>query len=121
MLGGVQPCCFLATRDPAAARRFYELGLPFRGDDGHALLFDLAGVPLRVSRVQRFAPASHTVLGWEVPDIAERVDALARAGVRFEQYAGFQQDAAGIWTAPDGTRVAWFKDPDGNVLSLAQH
>ena len=123
MLEGVQPACFVATRDPVRARRFYEgtLGLPFHGDDGLALKFDLAGIPLRVSKVHRFAPAAHTVLGWEVPDISARVAALAAAGVQFEKYAGFEQDAAGVWTSPDGTKVAWFKDPDGNILSLAQH
>jgi catechol 2,3-dioxygenase-like lactoylglutathione lyase family enzyme len=123
MLAGVPSMAFLATRDAARSRRFYEetLGLPFLGDDGFALQFDLAGTRLRVAKVQRFAPAGHTVLGWAVPDVDALVAQMARAGVQFEKYAGFQQDAAGVWTAPGGNRVAWFKDPDGNLLSLTQH
>ncbi len=113
---------FLATRNAAPARRFYEetLGLPFLGDDGVALQFDLAGTLLRIAMVQRFSPAAHTVLGWVVPDVTAAVAALARQGVYFEKYAGFVQDAEGVWTAPGGSRVAWFKDPDGNLLSLTQ-
>jgi catechol 2,3-dioxygenase-like lactoylglutathione lyase family enzyme len=122
MLEGAHAMAFLATRDAARAKRFYEgvLGLPFLGDDGFALQFDLAGTLLRIAKVQKFAPAGHTVLGWQVPDIATAVAGLSRAGVQFEKYAGFQQDGAGVWTAPGGNQVAWFKDPDGNLLSLTQ-
>lgn len=122
MLAGASPIVFLATRNPERLRRFYEttLGLPYLGDDGAALHFDLAGTLLRIAKVQRFAPAAHTVLGWRVADLNPIVDALLRAGLRLEQYAGFDQDPLGIWTAPTGERVAWFKDPDGNLLSLTQ-
>lgn len=122
MLSGAPPTAFLATRNAARCRRFYTeaLGLPFLGDDGMALLFDLAGVPLRIAKVQRLAEAGHTVLGWRVDDIAATMRDLARGGVHFEKYAGMQQDADGVWAAPDGALVAWFKDPDGNLLSLTQ-
>lgn len=122
MLDGIPPVCFLATRNPARAQAFYGqvLGLPLLGDDGFALRFDLAGVELRISKVQRFAPAGHTVLGWRVDDIDATVAALAARGLQTEKYAGFQQDAAGVWTAPGGNRIAWFKDPDENILSLTQ-
>lgn len=113
---------FLATRNPRSAIPFYgeTLGLPFLGDDGFALQFDCAGTLLRIAKVQKFAAAGHTVFGWQVPDIDASVVALSARGVQFEKYAGFQQDAAGVWTAPGGNRVAWFKDPDGNLLSLTQ-
>lgn len=75
---------------------------------------------MRVSKVQMVAKAPYTVLGWEVKDISSVVRALIRKGVIFERYQQFQQDALGIWTAADGTKVAWFKDPDGNTLSLTE-
>jgi hypothetical protein len=61
------------------------------------------------------------VLGWEVPNMAEAVRALEKAGVQFERYQGVPQDELGVWTAPGGDQVAWFKDPDGNTLSISQH
>jgi len=96
------------------------LGLTFVADDGVALVFDLAGTALRIARVDSFTPHPFTVLGWRVADVATTVTALERRGVRFERYAGLEQDALGIWLSPAGARVAWFKDPDGNVLALSQ-
>ena len=114
---------FAATIDPGRAKRFYAgtLGLRLVSEDGFALVFDANGTPLRVSTVREMTPASYTVLGWEVQDIVAATKALADAGVVFERYAGLVQDEHGIWTAPDGARVAWFKDPDGNVLGITQH
>ena len=107
------------------AREFYEsvLGLKFRLDDGFALVFDTAGIMLRLTPVQEFTPHQFSVLGWEVDDIVSAVNDLKGRGVVFEVYEfpWMTQDELGIWTAPDGTSVAWFKDPDGNLLSVAQH
>ena len=96
------------------------LGLTFLADDGVALVFDLAGTMLRIARVDAFTPQPFTVLGWRVADVATTVIALERHGVRFERYSGLDQDTLGIWLSPAGARVAWFKDPDGNVLGLSQ-
>ncbi len=114
---------FLLTARPEAALAFYRdtLELRFLRDDGFALVFDLDGAMLRIAKVPQHSPAPGTVLGWESDDIAADVAALAAKGVRFESYEGMGQDAAGICTFPGGDRVAWFKDPDGNVLSLSQH
>lgn len=122
MLAGLPPVGFLAARNLPRAQQFYSdtLGLPLLGDDGDALLFDCQGTLLRVAKVSRFAPAAHTVFGWQVPDVNRIVGALASSGVRCEQYAGMTQERNGVWVAPSGARVAWFKDPEGNVLSLTE-
>jgi catechol 2,3-dioxygenase-like lactoylglutathione lyase family enzyme len=116
---------FVTTTAPERARAFYErtLGFTFLGDDGFALAFDAHGTLLRVAKAQAFTPSSATVLGWEVTDLGEAVRALAAKGVHFEQFnlPFLSQDALGIWTAPNGDRVAWFKDPDGNTLSVSCH
>lgn len=114
---------FAATRNPDRAKTFYRdtLGLRLVEEQlPFALVFDANGTMLRVSVVKEPAAAPYTVLGWEVPDIAATVRELAAAGVKFERYPGMAQDELGIWTAPGGARVAWFKDPDGNVLSVTQ-
>jgi catechol 2,3-dioxygenase-like lactoylglutathione lyase family enzyme len=122
VLGGEAIMAFLATRDPARARRFYAevLGLRLVADDPWALVFDAGGTMLRVQKVETLSPPPFTVLGWQVGSVDATVDALAARGVTFERYAGMDQDARGVWTAPSGARVAWFKDPDGNTLSLTQ-
>jgi|SRR6266567_6501661 len=114
--------CFVATQQPASARTFYEttLGLKFVSDDPFAMVFDADGTMLRVQKVQELHPAKHTVLGWEVPDISARMQELTGKGVQFERYPGLTQDELGAWTTPSGAKVAWFKDPDGNTLSLTQ-
>src|SRR5262245_54857942 len=113
---------FLATRDGGRARAFYEttLGLRVQSDDDFALALDAGGTTLRIQKVASFAPHPFTALGWQVPDIARAVDQLGGAGVAFERFTGMDQDERGVWHAPGGARVAWFKDPDGNVLSLTQ-
>jgi catechol 2,3-dioxygenase-like lactoylglutathione lyase family enzyme len=114
---------FLLTMNPDESIRFYRdvLGFNFLRDDGFALVFDLHGTMLRIGKVPGFTPASNTVLGWEVADITAAVRELASKSVAFERYPNMGQDADGIATFPTGDKVAWFKDPDGNVLSLSQH
>jgi len=114
---------FLLTSKPDEAVAFYrdKLGLTYLRDDGFALVFDMDGVMLRIGKVASFTPAQNTVLGWESKDIASGVDQLVQKGVAFERYPNMSQDVRGITTFPNGDRVAWFKDPDGNVLSLSQH
>ena len=101
---------------------FYEdvLGLRLVSNEPVALVFDAGGVMLRVTKVQSVTPAGYTVLGWRVDDVAAVATALAAKGVAFERYQGLQQDDLGIWNAPDGANVAWFTNPDGNLLSLTQ-
>ena len=113
---------FVATAQPEQARRFYTetLGLSLLSDEPYALVFDCHGVTLRVQKVDAVSPAPHTALGWKVPDLPATIDALAARGVTFKRYPYFEQDARGIWTTPDGGSVAWFQDPDGNLLSLTQ-
>jgi catechol 2,3-dioxygenase-like lactoylglutathione lyase family enzyme len=114
---------FLLTQKPEAALAFYRdtLGFAFLRDDGFALVFDLNGVMLRIGKVSSFTPAQNTVLGWESRDIVSAVDRLVKKGIAFERYPSMSQDERGICTFPNGDKVAWFKDPDGNVLSLSQH
>jgi catechol 2,3-dioxygenase-like lactoylglutathione lyase family enzyme len=114
---------FLLTQNPDAALSFYRdtLGLPFLRDDGFALVFRSGETMLRIGKVPSHAPAQHTVLGWEMQDITAAVAELAAKGVTFQHYPNMGQDAQGVCTFPSGDKVAWFKDPDGNVLSLSQH
>lgn len=123
MLNGSQLTAFVATTQPEAARTFYEraLGLRLVSDDGFATVFDSNGTTLRVTKVHEHTPAPFTVLGWQVPDVRAALADLETRGVKAERFPGLEQDAAGVWTAPGGARIAWFKDPDGNVLSVSQH
>lgn len=124
MLGDKKIIAFLATSQPEAAKAFYRdtLGLRLVSDESFALVFDANGTMLRIAKVNEVTVAPYTVMGWRVSDIAETVKELRAAGITFERYGSFmQQDELGIWTAPGGTRVAWFKDPDGNTLSVSQH
>jgi hypothetical protein len=89
--------------------------------DDFALVFESGGTMIRVVKVGAFRPAFYTILGWQVKDATQSVSALIKRGVNFERFPGMEQDAQGIWSAPGGARVAWFKDPDGNVLSVSQH
>ncbi len=114
---------FVATTDIARARAFYcdTLGLKLKSADRHALVFDANGTMLRVSAVPTLQPAAHTVLGWMVPDAAAAASDLRRRGVTFERVGHGEQDELGVWTAPGGgAKVAWFRDPDGNLLSVTQ-
>ena len=123
MLGSHKIMAFAPTLDANKARSFYEgvLGLRVLSQDNFALALDANGIMLRVTNVPpAFKPQPFTVLGWEVPDIVKAVSELKQKGVHFESYGMPAQDAEGIWTAAGGTKVAWFKDPDGNILSLTQ-
>jgi len=113
---------FLATRDEARARTFYEqvLGLSLVSNDPYAMVFDANGTTLRIQKVDDLQPPPHTALGWQVADIASIVDSLAQRGVTMARYDGLTHDSRGIWTSPSGARIAWFHDPDGNTLSLTQ-
>lgn len=121
ILESAKPAIIICTRDRARATAFYRdtLGLAMTYEDNFAAVFNTAGVTLRVSLVADFTPHEHTILGFNVPNVEATVKALLEKGVTFNIYKGFNQDERGIWTAPDGNvRVAWFKDPDGNVLSV---
>ena len=122
MLGTGRVTVFVATVQPERAKQFYRdtLGLHLVSDDQFALVFDCSGVPLRIQKVETLQPHPFTALGWQVPDIRERVSALTQRGVVFERYGFMQQDDLGVWQAPSGAKVAWFKDPDGNLLSLTE-
>jgi catechol 2,3-dioxygenase-like lactoylglutathione lyase family enzyme len=114
---------FIVTRDRVAAKAFYgdTLGFRLTHEDDFAAVFNLNGTMLRVSTAPDHVAQPHTVLGWDVPDIAAAVKALRDEGVAFNIYDGMGQDELGIWIAPGGAaKVAWFKDPDGNVLSLTE-
>lgn len=122
MLNQSSLVCFVATADAERARAFYEdkLGLALTEDNGYALVFDAHGTQLRMQRVQTVAPHPYTALGWQVDDLAATVRALAADGVAMARFPGLALDADGIWDTPDGSRVAWFHDPDGNTLSIHQ-
>jgi catechol 2,3-dioxygenase-like lactoylglutathione lyase family enzyme len=122
MLGSINIVAFVPTKDAEKAKAFYVgvLGLRFVKDDGFALVLDANGIMIRVAKAE-FTPAPFTILGWQVSDIEKMVAGLQAKGVHFERFGFFEQDALGIWTSPSGDRVAWFKDPDGNILSVSQH
>jgi catechol 2,3-dioxygenase-like lactoylglutathione lyase family enzyme len=123
MLGSQKIMAFVATRDPERAKAYYRdaLGLRLLQEElPFALVFDANGIMLRVTIVREHQAAPYTVLGWEVADIAATAKKLVEAGVQLARYPGMQQDQLGIWTAPGGAQVAWFQDPDGNVLSITQ-
>jgi len=115
---------FVSIVDVSRAKDFYRdtLGLRLLKEElPFALVFDANGIMLRLGMAKEIAPAHGTVLGWQVPQVNATVKELAQAGVRFERYEGMGQDELGIWTSPTGAKVAWFKDPDGNTLSLSEH
>ena len=111
MLGAMDIVAFVPSRNPTKARAFYEgvLGLRFVSEDSFA-----------VSSVKGFKPAPFTILGWLVDDIAKAVRLLNKKGVQFERFAWMEQDRLGVWNSPSGAKIAWFKDPEGNVLSVTQ-
>jgi catechol 2,3-dioxygenase-like lactoylglutathione lyase family enzyme len=113
---------FVLTTDFARAREFYEgkLGLRFIGQDDFALVVSSGDNMIRIAKAPGFQPLPSTVLGWEVSDIVAVAKWLASRGVQVEKYAWVQNEN-GIWDAPGGDKVAWFKDPDGNTLSISQH
>jgi len=114
---------FVPTKDSARSREFYEgkLGFKFVSDDQFALVMHAGESTIRIAKASDFKPAQYTVMGWEVTNMEAMVKWLTDRGVAFEKYPFVQDQEHGIWTTPNGDKVAWFKDPDGNVLSLSQH
>ena len=113
---------FVATINPVAAKLFYKniLGLKLLSEDEYALEFNANGTLLRVIIVKEFTPDPFTVLGWNVDDIKATIQSLNAQNVTCEKYSFLEQDQLGVWSSPGGSKVAWFKDPDSNVLSLTQ-
>jgi catechol 2,3-dioxygenase-like lactoylglutathione lyase family enzyme len=122
MLANRKLIAFVATSDRQRAKNFYRdtLGLRLAGDEPFALIFDAGGTMLRITPVERVVVAPYTILGWHVDDVAAVARALRQSGVEAQRYPGLEQDADGVWTSPGGARVLWFKDPDGNTLSVTQ-
>jgi len=123
MLKDAKTGAFIAVTDRVKAKAFYgeTLGLRLLHEDNFALVFDSFGTTLRVTPVKDLKPQPFTVMGWEVRDIKASVRALTETGITFMRVPGLQQDELGIWSPAPGVFVAWFKDPDGNTLSLGQH
>lgn len=122
MLGTSRLIAFAPTTDFAVARSFYRdtLELKLISETPFALEFEVAGGLLRITKVETVVVAPYTILSWSVQNIASTVTALTGRGVRFERYAGMTQDTLGTWRSPGGAQIAWFKDGDGNLLSLTQ-
>ena len=123
MLGSARLQTIVWTSDKTRAASFYSgvLGLALKGESHGALVYDVGDGELRVSPVPTTEPSPHTVLGFAVVDVEAVASALEDKGVTFERFAGFQHDARGVWRAPDGSRVVWLRDPDGNLLSVVQY
>ena len=114
---------FVPTKNSRRARKLYEdkLGFRFVSDDQFALVMQAGKSMIRIAKTKDFTPAQYTVMGWEVKDVEAMVKWLNKRGVKFEKYPFVEGRKLGIWTAPSGAKIAWFKDPDGNVLSLSQY
>jgi catechol 2,3-dioxygenase-like lactoylglutathione lyase family enzyme len=123
MLASGKMVGFVPTTDYDRTRAFYEgkLGFDFVSLDQFALVMSAGGQKIRIAKVPNFTPLQGTVLGWEVKDIQAVATWLRNRGVTLEKYPFAQDRELGIWTAPSGDKVAWFKDPDGNILGISQH
>ena len=123
MLRDAKLVAFGAITDSARAANFYvgTLGLSLRYEDDFALVLDANGVELRLQKIRALTPAGFTTLGWEVRDVDAVATTLEEQGISLERYRWLEQDARGVWQAPSGARIAWFRDPDGNLLSVAQY
>ena len=121
MLDSARLMGFIPTTDYVRAKAFYVgiLGLRLVAETEFALVLMSGAITVRVTKVSDFTPVGFTILGWQVEDIAAKVALLTSHGVEFQQYPWMEQDEAGIWTSPSGAKVAWFHDPDGNLLSLS--
>jgi catechol 2,3-dioxygenase-like lactoylglutathione lyase family enzyme len=114
---------FIPTRDFKAAADFYvgRLGLAVLSQDDFALELVSNGTHIRITKVGELTPFPFTILGWRVNDITPAVRTLSAKGVMFERFNFLEQDEDGIWSAPGGAKIAWFRDPEGNILSLSYH
>ena len=123
MLKNAKLVAFCATARPDESRQFYQsvIGLTLLENSPFALVFDSNGTELRIQKVASVAPGAGTALGWSVVNIEAHIRELAGHGVLCEKFPGMQQDELGIWATPDGAKVAWFRDPDGNMLSLTEY
>ena len=123
MLASCSTIGFIPITDSVRARKFYVevLKLRFEAEDPFALVVRAQGISIRLVKMKEFVPAAYTIFGWEVPDLAAAVSELTVGGISFLRIPSMEQDDLGIWTAPSGAQVAWFNDPDGNVLSLTRH
>jgi len=118
-----KPILFLATSNPSASKIFYEnkIGLSFISSDPYALVFKVGEVELRIQIVNSVTAAPYTSLGWSVNNLEKTIKRLSSNGVDFESYEHLEQDIHKIWHSPSGAKIAWFKDPDNNTLSLTEH
>jgi len=122
MLADKELRAFVPTVKPEIAKSFYRdlLGLELLSEDEYAIQFNANGILLRVTIVPELKPQGFTVLGWNVPDISSVIKSLNKKGIFCEKYSFLKHDDLGIWISPGGSKVAWFKDPDGNILSLTE-
>lgn len=120
LVGSLKVCAFLAVRERETAKAFYGgvLGLTLQSEDEYAVVYTLNDASLRITPIPDFTPLQHTVLGWNVADVPAAVKTLTQAGIAFERYSFLEQDDLGIWRH-GAAMVAWFKDPDGNTLSIS--
>ena len=120
MLSDRRLMAFVPVGDLSAAKSFYGglLGLRVTEENSYAVVLDAGGTMLRLAQVDGLRPQPFTIAGWQVFDMGRSIDMLERRGVSFIRYEGMDQDAKGVWTTPGGDQIAWFKDPDGNTLSL---
>jgi catechol 2,3-dioxygenase-like lactoylglutathione lyase family enzyme len=123
MLAQARLQTLVLTSNIERAGRFYAdiLKLPLKGQSLGALVYDVGGGDLRVSPVPSTSPSEHTVLGFSVHNLDQVITDLAARGLRFERFAQFPHDQRGVVTTPDGSKVIWFRDPDGNLLSIVQY
>ncbi|BCJ47788.1 glyoxalase [Actinoplanes ianthinogenes] len=122
MLAAATPIAFLPSLDLDRSRQFFadRLGLTVEEVTPFACVLRVGATTLRVTKVDQLRAQPFTVFGWEVPDISATVAGLTAAGIEFLRYDGVDQDSAGVWTTPGGDHIAWFRDPDGNTLSLTE-
>jgi catechol 2,3-dioxygenase-like lactoylglutathione lyase family enzyme len=113
---------FLATSSPDISKLFYDeiLDLTLIEETPFALVFESVNAVIRIQKTEEVFPPPYTTIGWEVENIEFTARALSESGVQFERYEGMNQDYLGVWDVPNGSKVAWFKDPDGNLLSITE-
>jgi catechol 2,3-dioxygenase-like lactoylglutathione lyase family enzyme len=122
MLANQQLKAFIPTLSAEGAKNFYRdrLGLRLVSEDPYGLDFVISGSALRISIVNELNAQTFTVLGWNVANINSAIEWLNKKGIQCEKYPDLEQDNLGVWTSPSGAKVAWFKDPDGNILSVSE-